>query len=271
MSFFVPAVPGRRGTSLINTLRNRSLLTNLKGCFDAGDLNSYSGTGQTIGDLSGNARSFVLGTTSSGEATKDPTYTGTAGRQSSGEYFRNPDYTFGISDITADTFIKNLAKDNAIYTFMGVFRVSQLDATNGAGLMLNASAATPDGIAIGVDAATGFSGKVVNRVTKSGPADVAVFNSGITMPVGAPTFVAFSYDEASGAYVFQVNGTQATGTKTYSSPSTSDGATRFGIITSNDPSGGYSGDVFNFACFAQALSASELNSIYSDQKAKFAF
>lgn len=61
------------GTSLINTLSNLGLLTNLKLCLDAGDLNSYDGSSQTWKDLSGNGTDFYRGATSGSEAS-DPTF-----------------------------------------------------------------------------------------------------------------------------------------------------------------------------------------------------
>jgi len=86
MSFLVaPPSFGGRGTSLINTLKNLGLTTNLRVCLDAGDLNSYDGTSQTWKDLSGGGYDFFRGTSSSSDSS-DPTFNGTAGRLSSGEY-----------------------------------------------------------------------------------------------------------------------------------------------------------------------------------------
>lgn len=79
---FVPA----GGTSLIVELRNLGLTTGLQVCLDVGDLNSYSGTGQTWNDLSGNGNHFYLGS-GSGSDSADPTFNGVAGRKTTSDYF----------------------------------------------------------------------------------------------------------------------------------------------------------------------------------------
>lgn len=72
--------------TLLSSLTTASLLTSLDLCLDAGDTNSYGGTGQTFTDVSGDNNDFALGATS-GSSTDDPTFNGTAGDLTSSEYF----------------------------------------------------------------------------------------------------------------------------------------------------------------------------------------
>ena len=70
----------------MNILTSNSLTTNLKLCLDAGDINSYSGSGQKWLDRSGLGHDFFLGVDGSAN-TDDPTFNGSPGNASSNEYF----------------------------------------------------------------------------------------------------------------------------------------------------------------------------------------
>lgn len=84
--FLVNPFSFNAGTSLINELSNLGLLTNLKVCLDAGDPNSYGGSGQVWKDLSGNGSDFNLGS-GSGSDGADPTYTPSGNGGTYREYF----------------------------------------------------------------------------------------------------------------------------------------------------------------------------------------
>jgi hypothetical protein len=101
-------------SSLYSTLLKLGLTTNLQLCLDAGDAESYTGSGQVWKDRSGGGYDFNLGATSSSEGA-DPTFNGTAGNVSASEYFSfdGGDYcTLGQSN---PTWAASLSKDNAIY------------------------------------------------------------------------------------------------------------------------------------------------------------
>jgi len=86
MFFVAPPIFGGRGTSLINEIKNEGLESGLKLCLDAGDINSWPGSGQLWKDLSGNGNHFYLGG-GSGADGADPTFNGTPGGLSQNEYF----------------------------------------------------------------------------------------------------------------------------------------------------------------------------------------
>lgn len=74
------------GFDAFEILTALGLTSGLLVCLDAGDSTSYSGSGQTWADLSGNGNDWHLGA-GSGASTDDPTFNGTAGRLSVAEYF----------------------------------------------------------------------------------------------------------------------------------------------------------------------------------------
>ena len=86
---------------------NQIVFGNLVCHLDAGDADSYSGSGQIWSDLSVEGNDFYLGATSSSQAS-DPTFNGAAGGESSGEYFSldGGDWFTVVSDPSGNIFRK---------------------------------------------------------------------------------------------------------------------------------------------------------------------
>lgn len=74
-----------KNDSLVTIIEKLGLKTNLKLCLDAGDINSYSGSGIKWLDTSGNGYDFYFGDGST--SSTYPTFNGSAGGLSASEYF----------------------------------------------------------------------------------------------------------------------------------------------------------------------------------------
>ncbi len=91
----------------------------------------------------------------------------------------------------------------------------------------------------------------------------------LTVPKGSAMFVALSADEATGSFVFQINGTQQTVSATYSSPSAAAAALTEANVSAGNNENTNTGRVYNASWWNRALSAAELLSLYNSEKAKF--
>jgi hypothetical protein len=209
---------------------------NLQFCLDAGDSTSYDGTSQTWVDLSGNTQNFFRGTLVSAQAS-DPTFNGVAGALSTAEYFSYDGGDVNEYDSANETWMNNLHKDNAAFSFMFWFYADTLGTNQHlAGTIGNT--------------ASRFGVKV--RVTTSGYISLQVFDgdaggtatvldqdtSAETTPVteNAWNFVAVSINEATGTdgLIFNVNGTNVLDDSTYTSPDTSAASARLQIGSSGN-------------------------------------
>lgn len=113
---------GHRATaniSVITAIEDASQTTGLELCLDAGDIASWPGSGESWLDLSGNGYDFFLGTGTGGDA-RDPTFNGTPGALSSAEYWSSDGGDLFTYDTTNETWMQNLHKDNAAYSFLWV-------------------------------------------------------------------------------------------------------------------------------------------------------
>lgn len=103
---------------LINIIRRLGLTSGLQLCLDAGDSDSYSGSGQQWSDLSGNANHYYRGANNTA-TTDDPTFNGTAGNLSASEYwsFDGGDY---FKETAAQTFADGWAQNGALFTIIAL-------------------------------------------------------------------------------------------------------------------------------------------------------
>lgn len=209
---------GRRET-LIDAITKAGATTNLRLCTDAGDINSYSGSGQDWIDVSSepNADEIHLGTTA-GASASDPTFVGTAGDLSSYFSFDGGDtFAYGAGQETwMVTMHRNGAAWSAVFgiyfaaTTSEVFFKGFLDSNTGGGMQLAIASGNFD--------------VTVSNAGNSGQALVVTGDS--TISAGAWHFLGVSIDESAGAgggflYVDgdydQVSGSD-TFDATYSSP-----------------------------------------------------
>lgn len=104
--------------NMLSVIRRLGLTNGLKICLDAGDGVSYSGSGQTWSDVSGNGHHFYRGETSGSESS-DPTFSGTAGRRSNGEFFGfDGDDFLTLASGSNPAWAQNLHKDGAKFTIV---------------------------------------------------------------------------------------------------------------------------------------------------------
>lgn len=194
---------------LINLL---GLTSGLKLCLDAGDAASYT-SGQSWLDTSGNGYDFFRGTTS-GSAADDPTFNGAAGAKSTNEYWSFDGGDLFRYDSTNETWMQNIHKDNAKYTF-----VAWIYAVTGVNNIVAGNNGGTSGTGTGFHFGTPSTNNVTMRAANGVGSEALNKNSVATVTNGAWNFIAASVDEATGTGYFQCNGTQETFSSTYNTPS----------------------------------------------------
>lgn len=214
--------------SLITMLGQAGLLTSLALCLDAGDSDSYSGSGQTWSDVSTVGNDYLLGSELSTDA-GDPTFNGTAGGLSDSEYFSVDGGDF-FAPSGASTLGADWHQDGAKFTVAMVFK----SAADGADRRLFATAnshSTGTGVSV--------------YITTSNVVHFSAWNAGVSAASflgGAVssddwTFVAYSIDEAtSGDGAICVNnGTVTLFESTYDTPAAgaADGDPRIFAMANN--------------------------------------
>ncbi len=254
------------GTAFISTLTTLTLTTGLSLCLDAGDTNSYA-SGQKWLDTSGNGYDFFLGTTSAAQGT-DPTFNGSAGALTSNEYFSFDGGDYFTYDTTNETWMQNLHKNNAIFSFAGWVYLTGDSTLFGTSNTLSGSA--KQGMLIDV------SGNDLTCVVFNATAATWLSNPAFTeLSYNTWAFVGGSYTESTGAGTLQVFGTQRTISNTYTSPTASNMGGNATIFSSGSLDGASisppSGS--RIAMWAMwggtAIGATALNNIYNSTKTRF--
>lgn len=256
--------------SMYSTLLTLGLTTNLKLCLDAGDTESYIGSGQTWTDRSGGGYDFYRGTTSGAEGS-DPTFNGTAGHNSSGEYFSVDGGDWFTLAQANPSWVNNIHKAGAVFT---IAEWVYLNAANN-----GAFGRIGDELAAGLINVVGFEfgggstfGLRPNFYVDNGSAQVyqkASTTSGID---NSWNFLAISVNIPTGVVIFGINGSTDTFTsQSYTSPSAAAAGSTvqigaFGAGQTPEKSG----DRFNsVAMWSDALSASQLVSLFTATRGKF--
>jgi hypothetical protein len=210
-------IGGNSKRTLIQHIRGASLETNLKLCLDAGDADSYSGSGQVWDDTSGLDHDFNRGATTGSEAS-DPTFNGTAGGKSSSEYWSFDGGDFFTYEAANEAWMQNLHKDNAVFTIVAWVYIANFNSDQ----PIWSTVATASHI--GSRLYINDTGNQPTWFVSNGSGTVALFSPGTdTFTAGTWNFVGLSLTEATGASgaLWNVNGTAATDTSTYTSPSSS--------------------------------------------------
>ena len=112
------SIPVVTTPTLIEAITTAGLTANLQLALDAGDSNSYSGSGQKWLDTSVNGYDFFRGATSSPDA-DDPTFNGVAGELSSSEYWLFDGSQTFTYDSANETFMDDFHQDGAIGSMVG--------------------------------------------------------------------------------------------------------------------------------------------------------
>lgn len=179
---------------------------------DARDPQSYTPNSQKWLDRTSGGYDFFLGSTVSVQST-DPQFIGNYGTQSV-EYFQFDGTMFFRYDTTNETWMNAIHKDNALFTVVAwAYRNSSgiisLCGTNGDG----------SGTGFGLDLAAGASAPIEFGV-KNGASTVVFDQSTMRTNASGWMFLAYGLNEATGARICQINGTQETTTGiTYTLPS----------------------------------------------------
>jgi hypothetical protein len=248
--------------TLIGIIRELGLTTSLDLCFDAGDSDSYSGSGQNWLDLSGNGIDYERGLTSSA-TTDDPTFNGSAGALDETTYW-SFDGGDRFGTVAANSVADAWAHNNAAFTI-----VSVVQAAGTTGTKPIAGNGT-SGIALAAAFAVYMTGSpgVLNFQIDNGTVTATTKSTSANYPSAAPFFAGFAYDEASTALTMQINSTQEAFTTTASSVS----ATPTKDLRIGDDGLGAqlaNGDrMWLFAAWDRKLSDAELTSLYQALKSR---
>jgi hypothetical protein len=248
----------------IGVLRRLGLAASLELCLDAGDANSYAGSGQNFLDTSGKSLNFFLGADGSATAT-DPTFNGSAGALSSAEYFSYDGGDYHRLNGSNTDFINSLHKDNAAFTLLSwVYPTSTINRLFGTSVNGNANHgvymfSVPTSGTIGINVSNG-----TGAYARSASANVGVV-------ADAWQCIGLSMDEAANTVRMFRNGTVASANASYTSPS-SDAASYAAEIgaagngTGPEPSGTRRA----IACmWSKPLSAAEMTAIFNAQRGRF--
>ena len=259
----ITPVTTQQGGSLINILGRLNLTSGLTLCLDAGDSASYT-SGQSWLDRSGGGYDFFLGLDGSATAT-DPTFNGVAGALSSAEFFSFDGGDLFTYDTTNETWMNNLHKDSAAYTIVGYVYIA---ASVGIQCVVSTFVTNSTG--------TGFRFRIaadetLNILVQNGGAAVLSTGTTATISTGAWHFIAVAVDEAAGTGTFQIDGTQASFTSTYSSPSTGNAESTMALASRGDTNQTFEsgGRMAAMAAWTTKLTDASLTSIYSATKTRF--
>lgn len=265
-------VVGRSTYSAMGAINALGLTTSLQLCLDAGDVNSYSGSGQSWLDLSGNGYDFFRGANGSAAA-DDPTFNGSAGALTSSEYWGFDGGDFFTYDSANETWMQDIHKDNATVSF-AFWVYSKAIAASGNEVLIgtNGSGASPTGFRMYLFQGGGQAAFFV----QNGGATVLQISSlaeGLTASDNTWHFVALSFAEGVGA-TWQIDGTQAVevDSTAYSSPASGDASQT--MCLANAGSGGIAtldnGSRLAMALvWSRALSATELMDLFNATRDRF--
>lgn len=248
--------------SMASILGKIGYTTNLRLLLDAGDADSYT-SGQKWLDRAGSGYDFFVGADGSATST-DPTFNGVAGAASSAEYFSFDGGDYFTYDTTNESWMDNIHKNNAKFTFItwifpvsfaATFYASTGSATNQVGFVL------------------GFSGGgAMTFQVFNGSGTAAYAQNGSTVSASAWQMLGTSIDEENNARIYSLNAAISTGTATYSSPSSSASAAAMKIGARADGNARI-GNTSRMAVFAawegRALSASDLQTIFYATRRRF--
>lgn len=244
------------------------LATNLKLCLDAGDANSYAGGASWL-DTAGSGYDFFRGTTSGADAT-DPTFAGTSGKRTSSEYFSSDGGDLFTYDTTNETWMNNIHKDNALWTFAFWYYSAVTGVARGLAGTDGGSSAT-----IGFDLFITAGANSPRILIADGSGSNALdYNPGGAITASAWNFLGFSVDETdatTGARIVR-NGSATTTAGTYATPSASNATYTLqlgGRGNSVQPYGNGDRMGMVWAWEGTALTTTNLSDIYTASRTRY--
>lgn len=259
-----------RGYNIFQIVRRLGLTAGLKLALDMGDLVSNPGSGQKLLDLAGSGYDFFRGNSNTA-TTDDPSFNGTAGRLSSAEYLGFDGGDVMRYDTTNETWMQNLHKNNAVFTFiLGVYWPGE--GTGDQGIL--GTSGIDGGGTIGVD-------WMINDA-EGNTSDFVVRNSGVVTRFRADAvpcvtgwnIIGISVNEAAGAdaMITMVNGKTTSQDATYTSPSASNASQTLELMSRGNggkkaPNGARFG--FCVAWEGTALSAAQMLAFYEAIRGRY--
>lgn len=251
--------------TFLQIITGLSLTTNLEVVLDAGDSASYT-SGQSWLDRSGNGFDFFLGATSGSEAS-DPTFNGSAGGLSASEYWSFDGGDRFTYDTTNETWMQNLHKDNAIFSW-AIW--AYLGASGQQGLFGTAGGigGTNIGVGVYINSSTNY------RFRASGGAVAMEMTHSAAIGTAGWHFFGGAVNEATGANGARMvyDGSAEQFTSTYTAPSASSASQTMGIASTGGTSNALlSGGRMAMAAFWEgtALTSTNLTDIYDATKGRF--
>lgn len=258
MSIIIPRA------DMLAVIKRLGLTSGLKLCLDAGDAASYDAAVQTARwlDVAGSGYDFYRGTSAVGDAA-EPAFNGTAGKRSSGEYFSFDGGDYFTYDTTNETWMQNIHKDNAQFTFLAwVYFAS--NASNAAVCGTDRSSST------GFHFRLSTGGVVQYFVQNAGSVVLAVNRGGYT--TGVWILMGWSVDEPAGVHHNIRNYAVDTASASYSSPSASNASNTLQIgAAGNAALKALSGNRIASLMFweGRALSPGEMRAFFLATRGKF--
>jgi hypothetical protein len=253
-------------TKFIDIIVALGLSANLRLCLDAGDADSYT-SGQSWLDRSGNGYDFFRGATNSA-TTDDPAFNGSAGGLSASEYFSFDGGDYFRYDTTNETWMQNLHKNNAAWTWCAWVRITNTATVRSFFGSNGGAQTTGTGVHIVANASENLSVRCVNSNSLVLQAD-----STLAIPTAQWTFAGISFNEAAGAggSFFYCDGTGETFDGTYSSPSSGNASQTFEIGARGNGNGPLaSGErMAGFMMWDAALSQANLTAIYNATRSRY--
>lgn len=261
-----PAVSGKQ--SYMDILTSLGLTSNLQICLDAGAVASLPAASTKWLDLSGNGYDFFRGTTA-GVDTTDPTINGTAGELSDAEYLSFDGGDYLRYDSANETWMENLHKNNAIWSYCTWVYVSTVGTANSVLWGTGRLSATQRGVNSHVQVNAKLSVLVGNG---SGGAALSRI-SAADVPTGQWNFLAVSIDETNnvdGAKLV-INEIEESFAAAYTTPTSSAAAAVMEIGAAGAGTSPVKANyrMSGFMMWTRALSFAEFNSIYEATKGRF--
>ena len=268
LTAFSPAPPYVVPTTMIDVIKHLGLQSGLQIVYDAGDADSWTGDVEEWTDVSGTATHAINGD-SSGDTAYNFNFSGVIGRQSSNEFLER-DAAGSNLRIPRASWMNALHKDGAALTIVqwarssdgrgcGTIEFMDLDGVWGG----PAYPGVLFGLANGLGGTT--LGTIIFDAVRGDGTIAARIETTLSPTFGPWQFSAFSFNEATGAWVAQLNGSEETGTTTYTTPSSSNGTSD--AIIRRSTTGEYKQN--SFMLWTRALSSAELTALYNATKAKF--
>lgn len=217
-------IQSTKSPTLIRSLTNLGLTTNLQICLDAGASDSYT-SGETWTDLSGNGNHFYRGADGTADGA-NPTFNGAVGAQSANEYwsFDGGDYFTLVPSVS--TWMTNTYQNNSIcslcawvYIPAAAYTANPSDHILPLFSVLQSSDALPTFfVSVEEDASRVDTGSIKLLINNDTSTTVSLqsYADGVYASGDTWVFVGISYDESgsNGNAKFRMNGLSATDSET---------------------------------------------------------